>query len=104
MSDETCLEDLLNLHLHNFEDEVQTLVDKATKELSMEKTLKEMEVTWAQMEFETEVHKRTGLALLKSSEELIETLEENQVCVCMRACVCVFVYVCICLCCVGVCV
>ncbi len=79
MSDETCLEDLLNLNLHKFEDDVQTLVDKATKELSMEKTLKEMEVTWAQMEFESELHHRTGLKLLKSSEELIETLEENQV-------------------------
>ena len=40
MSDETNLSDLLSLNLHNFEDEVRTIVDKATKELSMEKTLK----------------------------------------------------------------
>ena len=79
MSDETNLADLLALNLHKFEDDVQTLVDKATKELSMEKTLKEMDVTWSQMEFENELHQRTGLKLLKSSEELIETLEENQV-------------------------
>ncbi len=40
MSDETNLADLLALNLHNFEDEVRNIVDKATKELSMEKTLK----------------------------------------------------------------
>ena len=40
MSDKTNLSDLLSLNLHEFEDEVRTIVDKATKELSMEKTLK----------------------------------------------------------------
>ena len=45
----------------------------------MEKTLKELNKTWADMEFETEKHSRTGLKLLKTSEELIETLEDNQV-------------------------
>ena len=79
MSDETTLADLLALNLHKFEDEVRNIVDKATKELSMEKTLGEMNVTWAQMDFDTEEHTRTGVMLLKSSEELIETLEENQV-------------------------
>ncbi|XP_065180851.1 dynein beta chain, ciliary-like [Sycon ciliatum] len=79
MSDETNLDDLLKLNLHNFEDEVRGIVDKATKELNMEKIIGEMEVTWAQMEFEHEKHPRTGLPMLKSSEELIETLEENQV-------------------------
>lgn len=37
MSDETNLNDLLQLNLHNFEDEVRGIVDKATKELNMEK-------------------------------------------------------------------
>lgn len=40
MSDETTLEDLLALNLHEVEDDVRNIVDKATKELSMEKTLK----------------------------------------------------------------
>ena len=40
MSDKTNLADLLALNLHKFEDEVRNIVDKATKELSMEKTLK----------------------------------------------------------------
>lgn len=54
-------------------------MDKATKELSMEKTLKELDVTWAQMEFDHEPHHRTGIMLINASEELIETLEDNQV-------------------------
>ena len=79
MSDETNLADLLALNLHKFEDEVRNIVDKASKELSMEKTLAELEVTWSQMEFENEEHRRTKYKMLKSSEELIETLEDNQV-------------------------
>ena len=79
MNDDTTLADLLALNLHNFEDEVRGIVDKATKELGMEKVLKELDVTWSQMEFEYEKHLRTKVPLLKSSEELIETLEDNQV-------------------------
>lgn len=45
----------------------------------MEKTLKELDKTWSEMEFENENHARTGLQLLKATEELIETLEDNQV-------------------------
>lgn len=36
-------------------------------------------MTWAQMEFGHDVHQRTGLKLINASEELIETLEDNQV-------------------------
>ena len=79
MDDETTLADLLALNLHNFEDEVRNIVDKATKELSMEKVLAELNNTWSVMEFEYENHHRTGISLLRTSEELIETLEDNQV-------------------------
>ena len=79
MSDETNLADLLALNLHKFEDEVRNIVDKATKELSMEKALKEMAKTWTEMEFEYDPHPRTGMQLLRTNEELIETLEDNQV-------------------------
>lgn len=79
MDEDTCLADLLALNLHNYEDEVRGIVDKATKELGMEKVLGELDVTWSSMEFEYETHQRTHISLLKSSEELIETLEDNQV-------------------------
>lgn len=45
----------------------------------MEKILRELNTTWSAMEFEQETHARTGCTLLRASEELIETLEDNQV-------------------------
>ena len=41
--------------------------------------MKELDVVWSSMEFHHELHARTGYTLLRTSEELIETLEENQV-------------------------
>ncbi|XP_068619246.1 dynein beta chain, ciliary-like [Battus philenor] len=78
IDDDTTLADLLALSLHKYEEEVKTIVDKSVKEAAMEKTLKELEATWAIMEFDYTLHDRTGLKLPKASEELIETLEDNQ--------------------------
>jgi dynein heavy chain len=72
-------QDLLSLQLHKFEDDVKLIVDRATKELSMEKVLNDLSKTWNAMEFTYEVHESTKTPLLRSSEELIETLEDNQV-------------------------
>ena len=79
MTEQTRLAELLCLNLHNFEDEVQNIVDKACKELAMEKMIKDLNVAWTSLEFDHDVHKRTGSVLLRTGEELIETLEENQV-------------------------
>ena len=38
-----------------------------------------MDQIWSAFNFEHEVHNRTGTKLLKSDEELVETLEDNQV-------------------------
>ncbi|XP_008590720.1 PREDICTED: dynein heavy chain 17, axonemal-like [Galeopterus variegatus] len=79
MSDDTTLADLLQLNLHDYEDEVRNIVDKAVKESGMEKVLKTLDSTWTTMEFEHERHLRTGTMMLKSDEVLVETLEDNQV-------------------------
>ncbi|XP_076261923.1 dynein heavy chain at 93AB isoform X2 [Rhynchophorus ferrugineus] len=79
MDHNTTLADLLELNLHECEEEVKNIVDKAVKEMSMEKILRELNTTWSAMEFEHETHPRTGCTLLRASEELIETLEDNQV-------------------------
>lgn len=79
MDETTTLAELLELNLHECEDEVKNIVDKAVKEMSMEKILRELNTTWSAMEFEQEIHTRTGCKLLRASEELIETLEDNQV-------------------------
>lgn len=56
MSDETNLADLLALNLHKFEDEVRNIVDKATKVLSMEKTLKVCCFPWPNSELGDVIH------------------------------------------------
>ncbi|GFR90124.1 dynein heavy chain 17, axonemal, partial [Elysia marginata] len=79
MDEKTTLRDLLQLNLHRFEDDVHGIVDKAVKETSMEKTLREFGITWANMEFVHTTHPRTGITLINAEEEVIETLEDNQV-------------------------
>ncbi|MEE6489662.1 hypothetical protein FKM82_015640 [Ascaphus truei] len=61
MNEKTVLGDLLALQLHRVEEEVKNIVNKAVKEMAIEK------------------HHSTGTPLLKSDENLIETLEDNQV-------------------------
>lgn len=70
---------MLSLNLHLFEEDVKLTVDKAVKEMNMEKTLNDISTVWNNMEFEYETHQRSDLKLLKVTEELIEMLEENQV-------------------------
>lgn len=79
LDQDTTLAHLLQLQLHHFEDEVRGIVDRAVKEMGMEKTLKELQTTWASMEFQYEPHARTHIPLLQSDEDLIEVLEDNQV-------------------------
>jgi dynein heavy chain len=79
MDDSTTFADLLALNLHKFEDEVKGIVDKAVKESAMEKVLRELDTTWTAMKFDVEAHSRTQTILLQPSDELIETLEDNQV-------------------------
>jgi dynein heavy chain, axonemal len=45
----------------------------------MEKTLRELKTTWANLQFDIEFHIRTGIELIRLNDELVETLEENQV-------------------------
>ncbi|XP_032448314.1 dynein heavy chain 11, axonemal isoform X1 [Lynx canadensis] len=79
INEATTLADLLVLRLYQVEDDVRSIVDKAVKELGTEKAIIEISQTWATMEFSYEVHYRTGIPLLKSDEQLFETLEHNQV-------------------------
>ncbi|XP_029686282.1 dynein heavy chain 11, axonemal isoform X1 [Takifugu rubripes] len=79
MGEGTTLGDLLELQLHRVEDEVKNIVDKAVKEMSIEKVLAEISQTWSVMSLSYEHHNITGIPLLRADENLIETLEDNQV-------------------------
>jgi hypothetical protein len=47
MDERFCLGDLLELELHNYVDACSEIVDRAQKELNIEKQLKKIEDTWA---------------------------------------------------------
>ncbi|XP_051263753.1 dynein axonemal heavy chain 11 isoform X2 [Dicentrarchus labrax] len=79
VTDSTTLGDLLGLQLHSLEDEVRNIVDKAVKEMAIEKVVTQIGQTWASMELSYEEHYQTSVPLLKCGEELIETLEDHQV-------------------------
>ncbi|TMS10512.1 Dynein heavy chain 11, axonemal [Larimichthys crocea] len=79
VTDSTTLEDLLALQLHLLEDEIRNIVDKAVKEMAIEKVVTQINQMWASMELSYEDHYQTSVPLLKCDEELIETLEDHQV-------------------------
>lgn len=107
MDENTTLGDLLELQLHRVEEEVKNIVDKAVKEMGIEKVerfkaflrnseaglkkiyllclqiLGEIHQTWSMMSLSYETHTSTGTPLLKANENLIETLEDNQVTFCI---------------------
>ncbi|MED6234546.1 hypothetical protein ATANTOWER_026276 [Ataeniobius toweri] len=79
VTDTTTLGDLLDLQLHLFEDEVSNIVDKAVKEMAIEKIITEISQAWASTELSYQEHYQTSLPLLKCNEDLIEMLEDHQV-------------------------
>ncbi|KAH8326498.1 hypothetical protein KR067_009278 [Drosophila pandora] len=75
----TSLAQLLTLKLQHHEEDIKNTVDRAIKEMTVTKVLDEIKATWAHLEFELEQHHtRPHIQLLKVSEELIETLDDNQ--------------------------
>ncbi|KAM6995333.1 dynein axonemal heavy chain 11 [Tautogolabrus adspersus] len=79
VTDHTTLKDLLALQLHLLEDKVRYIVDKAVKEMAIEKAVTQISQTWEAMELSYENHYQTPVPLLKCDEQLIETLEDHQV-------------------------
>nr|XP_032294976.1 dynein heavy chain 9, axonemal [Drosophila virilis] len=75
----TTLAQLLSLQLQQHEEDIKNTVDRAIKEMTVTKVLDDIKATWTQLEFELELHQtRPTVRLLKVSEELIETLDDNQ--------------------------
>ncbi len=73
------LQDLTNLHLDEFEDDVGEIVNRAQKEEKMEQALEKIENIWKSLEFQFVQHKNTDIQMIKLSEEDFETLEDHQV-------------------------
>jgi len=71
-------EDAVNLNLHLVGDDVSEIVETATKELKIEKKLKDIELLWRDMTMTYVPHNDTEMFLIRPSEEVIEGLEGNQ--------------------------
>lgn len=78
ITEKTTLADLVSLNLHLFEEDIKNIADKSVKEGAMEKVLKDLDIMWKTMNFGYEKHMRTGLMLLKTTEEMMEILEDHQ--------------------------
>lgn len=74
-----CLQQLVDLGLHEYVEEVSTIVDKAMKELGIEKNLQKIKDTWAILVFEYEYNDELKVHLMKLSDEIMESVEEHQV-------------------------
>jgi dynein heavy chain len=72
--------DLMALKLHNFVDDVGEIVDRASKELNIEKQLKKIADAWIPLVIEFVLWQEgNDLQLLQVPENVVEALEENVV-------------------------
>ncbi len=78
MDDKFALGDLLALELHNYVDACSEIVDRAQKELNIEKQIKKIEDTWAGLNLQFVPYMDTDImSLLVSGEP--ETLVTNMI-------------------------
>ncbi|KAH7825191.1 dynein haevy chain 4, outer dynein arm beta [Monocercomonoides exilis] len=73
------LQSMVDLELHKVAEDVNDIVEKAGKELIIEKFLNDIDKIWKEMEISFATHQRTGHPILGSMEDLINQLDENQV-------------------------
>jgi dynein heavy chain len=73
------LQSMIDLQLHKLSDEVSDIVERAGKELIIEKFLKDIKNVWDKMDMVFAKHPRTALNILGGLEDLIAQLEEHQV-------------------------
>ena len=79
MNENFSMGDLLALKLFDFVEEVAEIVDRAQKELTIEKQLAKIEETWAELNLDFVPYGETEVVLVQASEELIEALDDSQV-------------------------
>jgi dynein heavy chain len=73
-----CLEDLLELQLHLYVDNVSEIVETAEKELKIEKKLTHIEQLWVSNTLSFYPHKDTEFMLMRPTEEVLDSLDQNQ--------------------------
>jgi dynein heavy chain len=71
---EFCFQNLLDLQLHNFAEDVSEIVDQSAKEAKIEKKLNTIRATWTKMGLDFDLG-REECPLLKDLGEVVEVLE-----------------------------
>ena len=71
-------EDALALKLHEHTEDVEEVIETATKELKIERKLRDIEVAWRDLTMDYVPHNDTEMFLIKPSEQVIECLEAHQ--------------------------
>ncbi|CAD7696266.1 unnamed protein product [Ostreobium quekettii] len=77
MDEKFCLGDLIALELHNFVDACSEIVDRAQKELIIEKALKKIDETWAGLKLEFPPYQDTEIVQLQVDDAITEALETD---------------------------
>jgi dynein heavy chain len=81
-SPDLTLQDILQKELSRFSEDITEVVDGASNEVRMETQLSDLNNTWKNMEFQYKpMENFAELPVLNVPEELVQTLEENQVAV-----------------------
>lgn len=77
VDDKLLLQDVYNLNLQDFKEDVEEITDQAKQEAKMEKTLAKLEETWKDIKFDFYQHKNTDIYMIRLTDENFDLLEEN---------------------------
>lgn len=75
--DKFSLGDLLNLGLHNYVDACSEIVDRAQKELNIEKALEKIGATWAGLSLTFSPYQESEVFQFNADEAITEALEAD---------------------------
>ncbi|XP_054656624.1 dynein axonemal heavy chain 2 [Dunckerocampus dactyliophorus] len=78
-SDDFTLEKIISLGFDKYADSIGEISGAASKELSIEQGLEEINKTWAELTLDVSPYKDKGHFRLKGTEDVFQALEDNQV-------------------------
>ena len=71
------LNEIYNLNLGDYKEDIEEITDQARQEAKMEKTLVKLNEIWKEIKFEFTQHKQSDVQLIRLSDENFDILEEN---------------------------
>lgn len=78
-SDSFTLQQIINLGLDQYAEQISAISGAASKELSIEQVLKDIATVWGSLALDITPYKDRGHFRLRSTDEIFQTLEDNQV-------------------------